>query len=314
MAGGQRAGAPRPADFHQLEWDRQLEDDSRQLIRLAVREDLSRWQDWTTLALIDPDAQGGAVLTARQSGQTAGLLLVPLILEEMNLRVAFQTAVRDGQPFAPGATLGQLKGNIRDLLTAERLILNLLSRLCGVATRTRAFVDAVQGTAARIYDTRKTTPGWRRLEKYAVRCGGGCNHRTGLFDAILIKDNHLAFAGLSSNPAQAVARARQFIADSAEHYPELRDLLIEVEVDHLSQLESVLAAGPDLVLLDNMTTEQLRAAVALRTRRQPACQLEASGRVTLETVEQIAATGVERISVGGLTHAAVAVDIGLDYQ
>jgi nicotinate-nucleotide pyrophosphorylase (carboxylating) len=203
-------------------------------------------------------------------------------------------------------------------LTAERLVLNLLGRLSGIATLTRKYVDAVAGTQSRIYDTRKTTPGWRRLEKYAVRCGGGCNHRTGLFDAVLIKDNHLAVGKEATDstarytPAEAVARARRFIEEQAPE-PAQGPMIVEVEVDTLEQLDEVLAAGPDLVLLDNMTPAQLREAVRHRDARNPTVELEASGGVRLETVRQIAQSGVDRISVGALTHAAVWLDFGLDW-
>ena len=182
-------------------------DDCRHLIRLAVREDLDRGCDLTTLALVSEKARGRAVLNSRQPGVLAGLPAVRLVIEEMNLDVQLDTRLEDGQRLQAGPLLGVIQGSTRDLLTAERLILNLLGRLCGIASLTQAFVERVAGTPARIYDTRKTTPGWRRLEKYAVRCGGGWNHRTGLFDAVLIKDNHLAqsaTAGITA--ADAVRR------------------------------------------------------------------------------------------------------------
>ena len=193
-------------------------------------------------------------------------------------------------------TVATVAGAMRDLLTTERLVLNLLGRLSGVATLTRRYVEAIAGTRADIYDTRKTTPGWRRLEKYAVRCGGGRNHRTGLFDAVLIKDNHLALAGIG--PAEAVRRAREFLPARATEYPPARQLLVEVEVDTLTQLDEVLPQRPDLVLLDNMPPDQLRTAVQRRNAAAPEVELEASGGVNLQTVRAIAETGVERISVG----------------
>jgi nicotinate-nucleotide pyrophosphorylase (carboxylating) len=192
------------------------------------------------------------------------------------------------------------------------LLLNLVGRLSGVATLTRRFVDAVQGTPARIYDTRKTTPGWRRLEKYAVKCGGGCTHRTGLFDAVLIKDNHLAWMQL--RPGDAVRRAREFLRATLRDPAQAETMLLEVEVDTLEQLEDALPAGPDIVLLDNMSLEQLRAAVARRNAVDPGIELEASGGVNLRTVRGIAETGVERISVGALTHSAVSLDVALDWS
>jgi nicotinate-nucleotide pyrophosphorylase (carboxylating) len=205
------------------------------------------------------------------------------------------------------------------MLAVERPLLNMLGRLSGIASLTRRYVDAVSGTGTGIYDTRKTTPGWRSLEKYAVRCGGGCNHRAGLFEAVLIKDNHLALgaelrpqgAG-GFSPAEAVLKARAFLlerrADAA------RQAIVEIEVDTLEQLGQVLAAGPDLILLDNMSPATLREAVALRDRGFPAIQLEASGGVDLASVRKIAETGIDRISVGALTHSAVSLDFGLDWQ
>ena len=204
------------------------------------------------------------------------------------------------------------------MLQVERPMLNLLGRLSGIATLTREFVEAAAGTKARIYDTRKTTPGWRRLEKYAVGCGGGWNHRTGLFDAVLIKDNHLALGAGSADseagytPAEAVVRARRFIEEQAPA-PARQEMIIEVEVDTLDQLDEVLLAEPDIVLLDNMGAAELREAVRRRDARNPRVELEASGGVSLETVRAIASTGVERISVGALTHSALCLDIGLDW-
>jgi len=236
---------------------------------------------------------------------------------EMDVNLQLDVAVDDAGQVAAGRTLATLAGPARSLLTAERILLNLVGRLSGIATLTRRFVDAVQGTGARIYDTRKTTPGWRRLEKYAVRMGGGHSHRTGLFDAILIKDNHLALAAESEGadrltPAEAVRRAREFVetmpaAQAAAPMP------IEVEVDTLEMLEQVLSAQPDLVLLDNMSPEQLKRAVSLRDRLAPRVELEASGGVTLENVAAMAKSGVERISVGALTHSAVSLDVGMDW-
>jgi nicotinate-nucleotide pyrophosphorylase (carboxylating) len=204
-----------------------------------------------------------------------------------------------------------LDGAVRDLLTAERLLLNLVGRLSGIATLASLYVAAVRGTRARVYDTRKTTPGWRRLEKYAVRCGGGCNHRTGLFDAVLIKDNHLALSGLS--PDAAVRQVRQFLRETLPE-AEAEQMVIEVEVDTLEQFAAALSAAPDIVLLDNMPVEQLREAVACRDAVAPTVELEASGGIHLDTIAEVAATGVERISVGALTHSAVALDVGLDWQ
>lgn len=301
-------------DFRQFEWDQLVEEDCRALVRLAVREDLEREQDWTTLAMVSADREGSAHIVARQPGIVAGMPAIATVLDEMDAQVEVALAVTDGEEITAQTRLATLRGNVRDLLTCERTMLNLVGRLMGVATIAHEYVEQVRGTSARIYDTRKTTPGWRRLEKYAVRCGGACNHRTGLYDAILIKDNHLAQSGSDSqHAADAVRRARQFAADYTG--PEqLTELLVEVEVDTLDQLKAVLPAGPDLVLLDNMPTEKLRKAVALRDAVAPQIELEASGGISLKTLREIATSGVDRISVGALTHSACSLDIGLDWQ
>jgi len=305
-------------EFAQLTWNEQTIDDCRQLVRLAVREDLDRCWDWTTVALVPQSGRGGAVLAARQSGVICGLRAAELALQEMHADITWRTCVEDGSVVEPGTTLAHLQGSARDLLTCERIALNFVGRLSGISTLTRRYVDAIRGTTAAVYDTRKTAPGWRRLEKYAVHCGGGRNHRTGLFDAVLIKDNQLAFggdpaSGAKYGPADAVRRAREFLAQAAAENPGLADLPVEIEVDTLDQLALVLPASPDIVLLDNMSLAQLQEAVALRWRTMPEVQLEASGGVTLATIRAIAETGVERISVGALTHSAVALDVGLDW-
>jgi nicotinate-nucleotide pyrophosphorylase (carboxylating) len=244
---------------------------------------------------------------ARQPGVIAGLPGVGATLAAVESRLQWSPHAQDGQPLAKGQCVGTIEGPARGLLGAERILLNLLGRLSGIATLARRYVEAVAGTKAKIYDTRKTTPSWRRLEKYAVRCGGARNHRGSLAEAILIKDNHLAL--VKDSPAQAVARAREFVRQHAA----TSDMLVEVEVDSLNQLEIVLPAKPDIVLLDNMTAVELRQAVARRDAVDPAIELEASGGVGLATVRAVAETGVDRISVGALTHSAVAVDFGLDW-
>lgn len=298
-------------EFAQVEWDAAAIDDFRHLVRLAVREDLDRRFDLTTLALVSDTATGSANVVSRQPGVAAGLVTVPVLLDEMNIRGDWRMAVADGDTIAAGTILGAISGPTRDLLTAERPLLNFIGRLAGIASLTRRYVDATAGTGARVYDTRKTTPGWRRLEKYAVRCGGGTNHRTGLFDAVLIKDNHLAHAQL--NPADAITQARDLLARAAESDAQLADAIVEVEVDTLVQLDAVLPLAPDIVLLDNMTLDNLREAVRRRDTADVATELEASGGVTLDTVRSIAETGVDRISVGALTHSAISLDIGLDW-
>ena len=304
--------------FSQIDWDAPLEEDCRRIVRLAVREDLDRGFDWTTVSLVPEAAQGSATVVVRQAGVIAGLPAARIVLEEMESRVIWSALVEDGTPVDARTSVAEISGPARDLLTAERLMLNLIGRLSGIATLTRAHVDAVTGTRAEIYDTRKTTPGWRRLEKYAVRRGGGTNHRTGLFDAILIKDNHLAFGGTAGESARftaagAVEAVRRFLAGLPDNDPRA-EMVVEVEVDSLAQLEEVLPAAPDIVLLDNMRPDQLRQAVAKRDALNKSVQLEASGAVNLRTIPSVAESGVDRISVGALTHSATSLDVGLDWS
>lgn len=304
-------------DFRRATWDDATIDDCRQIVRLAIREDLDRQYDWTTAALVDPGRRAAADVVARSELVVAGLPAIVTAVDEFDADISLELLASDGRRVAAGTRLAVLRGDARDLLTAERTLLNLLGRMTGVATLTARFVTAVAGTKARIYDTRKTTPGWRRLEKYAVACGGGSSHRLGLYDAILIKDNHLAqFRSPGTTKAvcaaAAVRRARTFLADSPIVDPE--QFVLEVEVDSLDQLRAVLPELPDVVLLDNMSCEQLREAVAIRDELAGAVELEASGGVRLETVRAIAETGVERISAGALTHSAAAADVALDWQ
>ncbi len=287
-------------EYRQIEWNDQLADDCRQLVRLAVREDVGRVYDWTTVALVGEAAQGRAMVTARDEGVIAGMQTVPVLLDEYDRRLHWTPGVADGAAVVAGQPVGELSGSARSLLAVERPLLNMLGHLSGIATLTRRYVEAIAGTKARVFDTRKTLPGWRRLEKYAVRAGGGWNHRLGLFDGILIKDNHLALGGAADggqhySPAEAVVRARQFLTDLAPG-DSRTDLLVEVEVDTLGQLREVLAAQPDIVLLDNMPPDVLRQAVALRDSLAPAVELEASGGINLQTIRAVADSGVDRIS------------------
>jgi nicotinate-nucleotide pyrophosphorylase (carboxylating) len=304
-------------DFHQIDWDEQTADDCRQIIRLAVREDLGRGIDLTTVSLVEREARGAADIVVRRAGVVAGLRAVLLVVNEMQLDLAWEAWIQDGTSVESGTPVARLRGSTRDLLTAERIMLNFLGRLSGIATLTRRFVDAIAGTRARLYDTRKTTPGWRRLEKYAVRCGGGSNHRTGLFDAVLIKDNHLAQtpsgAGSALSPAEAVAKAREFLRQFHPHQ-DTSPIPVEIEVDTLEQLSNVLPLNPEIILLDNMTIEQLRTAVGMRDTAGVSSELESSGGVTLDTIRAVAETGVDRISVGALTHSATSLDVALDWR
>ncbi|MCO6046278.1 carboxylating nicotinate-nucleotide diphosphorylase [Aeoliella sp. ICT_H6.2] len=297
-------------NFTQVDWSEEVASAARQLISLAIREDVGDACDWTTRCLVPPEAQGSVAIVARQVGVVAGLTVVPLVLEEMGTLVEYRPAATDGDAIERGQTLATLSGSAADILTAERVFLNFLGRLSGIASLTRRYVDAVAGTRATVYDTRKTTPGWRMLEKYAVRCGGGLNHRLGLHRAVMIKDNHVALAAQEGLTLKhSIELVRENLATAGAKVEAL-----EVEVDTLEQLEQVLAASPDIVLLDNMKLDELQRAVAMRDSLAPTVALEASGGVNLDTIGDIARTGVDRISVGALTHSAVALDVGLDWR
>jgi nicotinate-nucleotide pyrophosphorylase (carboxylating) len=276
------------------------------LARMSLQEDLRDVGDLTSLATIPAQMEAEVRIVSRQQGVACGLALLPLVFHELPGVVTWTMNFHDGQPIERGTILASIRGPVRTLLTGERTVLNFLTHLSGIATRTAEFVAQVQGTQAVILDTRKTLPGYRLLQKYAVRCGGGTNHRMGLYDGILIKDNHLAARG-ESGCATAVADARQFMASRGA------SATIEIEVDSLAQLRDALKAGPDIVLLDNMTPTMLSEAVQIRNSMNPSTRLEASGGVTLETVREIAKTGVERISVGSLTHSSPSLDLGFDW-
>ncbi len=303
--------------FEQIEWDRAVEDDCRQVIRLAAREDLDRQFDWTTLLLVPDTAVGQADVVSRQAGVLAGMPACLIAIDEYDRRLRWVPHAADGEVIQAGQRIAALGGPVRGMLAVERPLLNLLGHLTGIAGLTRRFVEAVAGTRARVFDTRKTTPAYRRLEKYAVRQGGGWNHRRGLDAAVLIKDNHLAWGAAAGNiskftPAQAVCRIKEWRRQLATDDPR-RDLIVEVEVDSLAQLRDVLDAEPEIILLDNMSPELMRQAVRVRDATDPQIELEASGGVRLETVQEIARTGVDRVSVGALTHAAQWHDFGLDW-
>jgi nicotinate-nucleotide pyrophosphorylase (carboxylating) len=267
------------------------------VVRAALLEDLGRGGDLTTDAIVATDRRANARIVARRSGIVAGVPFAMLAFRMLDGGVEIAVQTDEGESVRPGATVAQISGRARAILTGERTALNLLSRLSGIATATRTLVDLVAGTHAKIADTRKTTPGLRALERYAVTCGGGTNHRFGLDDAVLIKDNHLALAG-SVRAAVAAARAR------AGH-----TIKIEVEVESLEQLREALEQPIDAVLLDNMAPAQLAEAVRIVSGR---IVIEASGGVTAENVAEIARTGVDVISVGALTHSAPALDFSLE--
>ena len=267
------------------------------VVRAALAEDLGRAGDITSLACVEPEARLQVQFAVRAAGVVSGLDCARLAMAAMDPLLSFQAQRRDGDVVEAGEVLARVQGDARAILAAERVALNLLGRMSGIATLTAAYVSAVRGTTARITDTRKTTPGLRALEKHAVRCGGGINHRFGLDDAILIKDNHVAACG-------GVTRALQRAKAAAGHLT-----MIEIEVDSLAQLDEALPHRPDVIMLDNFSLEHLAEAVRRTAGR---VRLEASGGVTLGTVRPIAETGVDVISVGALTHSAPALDVGLD--
>jgi len=269
------------------------------LVRATLLEDLGRAGDLTTDAIVPVDIVATTALTAREAGVVAGLDLAALAFRLVEPDIEVATRCPDGSEVSPGQVIATLRGPARGILTAERTALNFLNHLSGIATATKSMVVAVRAHKARIVCTRKTTPGLRSIEKYAVRAGGGRNHRFGLDDAVLIKDNHVAIAG---GIRAAVERARAGVGHLVK---------IEVEVDTLAQLDEALGLRVDAVLLDNMTLEDLRRAVAMVGDR---AITEASGRIAPATAAQVAATGVDLISVGWLTHSAPALDIGLDFQ
>ena len=269
------------------------------LIEAALREDVGPG-DWTTLWTVDPDAHGFAQVVAKEDLVVAGTRVSSRVFRQVESRLRVRIAVPDGERAERGSVVMEVEGPLRGILTGERTSLNFLGRLSGIATLTRRYVEAVEGTGAVILDTRKTTPGWRSLEKEAVRAGGGENHRCGLFDMILIKDNHLAAAG---GVREAVSRVRGKAG---------REMLVELEVSTLEELEEALTLDVDRILLDNMSVETVTRAVQ-RTQRlgKDRPRLEASGNVSLATVRSMAETGVDFISVGALTHSAPSADLSL---
>jgi len=268
------------------------------IVRHALEEDLGRAGDITSELTVPADARSSASLVARKAGSISGVLVARSAFQLVDPTLEFEVKVPDGSTVSADTVLAIIKGGARSLLTSERVALNFVAHLSGVATVTRALVNAVAGTKARIVCTRKTTPGLRLLEKYAVRCGGGFNHRFGLDDAVLIKDNHLVAAG---GIRTAIERVRAGLGHMAK---------VELEVDTLAQLEEALGLGIDTILLDNMSLDDLKRAVALARSR---ATLEASGNITLETVRAVAETGVDYISSGAITHSAPSLDVALDF-
>ncbi|MEX0717904.1 MAG: carboxylating nicotinate-nucleotide diphosphorylase [Planctomycetaceae bacterium] len=282
---------------------------AERLVAAALAEDLGEAGDVTSRALIAEGDMGRVKVIARQAGVLAGEPVARMVFERIDPRVEWRTLIADGMAIEAGSVVAELAGPVRSLLTGERTALNFLTHLSGMASLARQYVDAVAGTSATIFDTRKTLPGWRAMQKYAVRAGGGTNHRIGLYDAVLIKDNHLAACERRGVGDASIAAAVRHARDAAP-----QGMVIEVEVDTLEQLEDALAGAPDIVLLDNMPLDTLREAVRLRDARSPGVLLEASGGVNRATVRAIAETGVERISIGALTHSAPATDLAFDWE
>ena len=282
----------------------------KRLVEIARDEDLAglglrsrprKSGDRSTGSITSTPRHSSADLVAREPMVTCGLLLIPLILKAYGGKATVRLYVKDGATLKKGAVLATLRGDPRVLLAAERIVLNFLQRLSGIATQTRRYADVLGRSRTRLLDTRKTTPGYRMLEKYAVACGGGWNHRLGLFDRVMLKDNHLALLGSNESLATAVAYAKKSSPD----------LPVEVEVDHLAQITPVLAAGADIILLDNFLPSQLRKAIALIGRR---AFTEASGGITIKTLPRLANLGLDFASTGALVHQSVWVDIGLDWR
>ena len=297
--------------------------DCLKLIAMALTEDtgsasLTDAVDCTTQSVIPEAATASAAFVSRQTGVVCGVEIAKLAIATHAPDLNVQVHAEDGSEVKPGDTIAVLSGAAHQILMMERTCLNFMCRMSGISTLTDQFTQQVTGTKAQVLDTRKTTPGYRRLEKYAVQCGGGTNHRMGLYDAVMIKDNHLAFYKAWNKDskdavAEGVELARKWIVKNAGSLPNGADTVLQLEVDTLEQFERALPHGPDIILLDNMSNELLEKAVKRRDEAAPKILLEASGGVNLDTIAGIAKTGVDRISIGALTHSAVNFDIGLDW-
>lgn len=306
-----------PNDYSTITWDEATIRSAETLIDLAFEEDLVTGHDWTTESTVGKfETKQTVDFVAREGLCICGCELLKLIAERVNAEVELIVERNDGDWVQPGERIASLNGNVDDILKLERTMLNFLGHLSGISTLTKTYCDRVANTRARIYDTRKTLPGYRRLHKFAVQCGGGFNHRVGLHDGILIKDNHIAFLAEREmiDRVKAAGLAVQLANKFRDNTANCADIVVEVEVDSLEQLTHVLPEKPDIVLLDNMGPSELSKAVSLRNEEQPHVVLEASGGINLETIVPIADSGVDRISVGRLTHSAVNVDIGLDWR
>jgi nicotinate-nucleotide pyrophosphorylase (carboxylating) len=311
------------SESQQHAMDAETTADCIQLIDMALAEDigaanLKDGRDCTTDSIVPGSVTASAAFVSRASGVVCGVEVAKLVIDRHALTLKLDCHLNDGDRVEPGQTIAVISGPAAEILVLERTCLNFMCRLSGISSFARQYMDEIRGTNACVLDTRKTTPGWRRLEKYAVACGGGQNHRMGLYDAVMIKDNHLAFRrsqaeNKSLTIPNAIKVVRDWINENAQTLPNGSETVLQLEVDNLDQLEIALETSVDIVLLDNMSNDQLRSAVALRNERAPKVLLEASGGVNLSTIAGIAATGVERISVGALTHSATNFDIGLDW-
>ena len=308
--------------------------DCLKLIEMALTEDigasdLDQGVDCTTDSIVPKEATARAAFVSRADGVVCGVEIAKLAIERWAPKLTLEVEIEDGQPIKPQQTIAVMVGPAHDILTMERTCLNFMCRLSGISSLTKKYAAEIEGTGACVLDTRKTTPGWRRLEKYAVACGGGENHRMGLYDAIMLKDNHLAFyrSLVEDNDdtiPTTIKIARQWIDDNADSLPNGKNTILQLEVDTLEQLEVALDTDCDIILLDNMDCDRLKKGVAMRDKASGASSasrpgkskilLEASGGVNLQTIGEIAKTGVERISVGALTHSAINFDIGLDWK
>lgn len=305
-------------EFRTASWDQETIECCRRIIQLGLDEDLGNAGDITTRSVGIHGLSNGAALVSRKNGVLCGQAPTELLFEEFAQDASIQWLARDGQSITAGQCIAKINGEAGQILRLERTALNIIGRLCGIATLTSQYVKLVAGTNARVFDTRKTTPGWRMLEKYAVHCGGGSNHRMGLYDAVLVKDNHLWLLNhvqdLKTQLSDTVPVIRKWIDDNQHQLPFGKNTIVEIEVDTLDQFQKLLPTSPDIILLDNMNLEQLREAVTTRNSKNPRVQLEASGGVNLDTIAAIAATGVDRISIGALTHSALNFDVGLDWK
>jgi nicotinate-nucleotide pyrophosphorylase (carboxylating) len=307
-----------------IAFTQQTQNDAKKLIEMALQEDIGSPQivtgvDCTTQAIVPAQATAVAAFVTREAGVVCGLEVCKLAIQTHATFLELICHCSDGDTVKKNETIAELSGSAHQILFMERTCLNFLCRLSGISSLTNRFVREINGTQARVFDTRKTAPGWRRLEKYAVKCGGGENHRMGLYDAIMIKDNHLAFyRSLVENSNETipkvVKRSREWIQNNQSRLPNGSATVLQLEVDTLEQFEIALECMPDILLLDNMTPAQMRTAVKMRNKTAPKVILEASGGVNLRTIKKIALTGVERISIGALTHSAPNFDIGLDWR